>query len=94
MGEADPIGESLSVWPQTGPAKWAIVVPFAHPDDLIKARIYKHDRLHSFADLVETLEFSEDARGGEGDRRKHPDQGCKYFGSWLVLILNSTQEAR
>lgn len=65
--------------------KWAILVPFAHPGDLIKARVYKHDRLHSLADLIEIVEYSEEYRGGEGDRRKNPNAGCKYFGEWLVL---------
>lgn len=47
-------------------------------------RVYRHDRLHSFADLVEVNEYSEEFRGGEGDRRKFPSQGCKYFGEWCV----------
>lgn len=54
----------------------------AHPGDLIRAKIYKHDRFHSMADYVETLEYCEDLRGGEGDRRKFPEAGCKYFGVW------------
>lgn len=77
-------GESLSVWPQEGTPQWAIVVPFAHPGDLIKVKLFKHDRLHSFADLLEILEYNEETRGGEGDRRKHPNAGCKYFGTWYV----------
>ena len=55
-----------------------------HPGDLIKVRVYRHDCLHSLADLVEVLEYDERSRGGEGDRRKHPEQGCKYFGKWYV----------
>ncbi|WRT64484.1 uncharacterized protein IL334_001416 [Kwoniella shivajii] len=71
-------GESLALAP--GEKKWAVIAPFAHPGDRIKAKIYKHDRLCSYADLVEILEYSEEYRGGEGDRRKYPGQGCKYFG--------------
>jgi tRNA (uracil-5-)-methyltransferase len=31
---------------------------------------------------VEILEYSEEFRGGEGDRRKFPHNGCRYFGEW------------
>lgn len=72
-------GESLSLF-QSGDKKWAIITPFAHPGDRIRAKIYKHDRLHCLADLVEILEYSDTYRGGEGDRRVNPDAGCKYFG--------------
>lgn len=72
-------GESLSLF-QSGDKKWAIITPFAHPGDRIRAKIYKHDRLHCLADLVEILEYSDTYRGGEGDRRVNPDGGCKYFG--------------
>ncbi|ODN85067.1 hypothetical protein L202_00895 [Cryptococcus amylolentus CBS 6039] len=74
-------GESLSLY--TSPStskKWAIITPFAHPGDLIRVKIHKHDRLHCLADLVEILEYSSDFRGGEGDRRVNPEGGCKYFG--------------
>ncbi|RXK35210.1 tRNA (uracil-5-)-methyltransferase [Tremella mesenterica] len=72
-------GESLSLYEEDG-KKWAVVVPFAHPGDLIRARIYKHDRFCSFGGLVDIIEYSEDYRGGEGDRRKYPENGCRYFG--------------
>ncbi|KIR80291.1 tRNA (uracil-5-)-methyltransferase [Cryptococcus gattii E566] len=72
-------GESLSLF-QSGDKKWAIITPFAHPGDRIRAKIYKHDRLHCLADLVEIFEYSDTYRGGEGDRRVNPDGGCKYFG--------------
>ncbi|WVQ80097.1 hypothetical protein IAT38_002198 [Cryptococcus sp. DSM 104549] len=71
-------GESLSLWP--GEKRWAIVTPFAHPGDRIRVKIYKHDRLVCYADLIEILEYSETYRGGEGDRRKNPEGGCKYYG--------------
>ncbi|ORY30242.1 S-adenosyl-L-methionine-dependent methyltransferase [Naematelia encephala] len=72
-------GESLSLY-ERGGKKWAVVTPFAHPGDLIRARVYRQDRLVSHADLVEIIEYSETYRGGPGDRRKHPEGGCKYFG--------------
>nr|XP_018265176.1 tRNA (uracil-5-)-methyltransferase [Kwoniella dejecticola CBS 10117]OBR87334.1 tRNA (uracil-5-)-methyltransferase [Kwoniella dejecticola CBS 10117] len=71
-------GESISLFP--GDKPWAIITPFAHPGDRIRAKIHKHDRLCSFADLLEILEYSEEYRGGEGDRRKYPENGCRYFG--------------
>ncbi|KAK8847679.1 hypothetical protein IAR55_005538 [Kwoniella newhampshirensis] len=73
-------GESLSLWTSSSGKKWAIITPFAHPRDKIRCKIYKHDRLCSSADLMEILEYSEEFRGGEGDRRKNPNAGCKYFG--------------
>ena len=77
-------GESLSLY-EEGDKKWAIITPFAHPGDKIKAKIFKHDRFFSSADLVEILDYSEEFRGGEGDRRVNPDGGCKYFGEWYVI---------
>jgi len=79
-------GESLSLY-QEGEKKWAIITPFAHPGDTIKAKICKHDRFFSNADLVEILDYSEEFRGGEGDRRINPEGGCKYFGEWYVVFL-------
>ncbi|GMK56930.1 hypothetical protein CspeluHIS016_0307700 [Cutaneotrichosporon spelunceum] len=72
-------GDSISLFEKDG-KKWAIVAPMAHPGDVIRAKVWKHDRFHSVADYVETLEYCEDLRGGEGDRRKNPDAGCQYFG--------------
>jgi tRNA (uracil-5-)-methyltransferase len=68
-------------------SKWAVVVPFAHPGDLVRLKVAKHGRLHSTADLLEIVEYSETYRGGEGDRRKYPQNGCKYFGSWCVIVI-------
>lgn len=75
------LGESLSLY-EEGDKKWAIITPFAHPGDKIRAKIFKHDRFFSSADLVEILDYSEEYRGGEGDRRVNPEGGCKYFGEW------------
>ncbi|KAK4684795.1 tRNA (uracil-5-)-methyltransferase, partial [Tremellales sp. Uapishka_1] len=81
VGEFTVSGESISLYTdsETG-QKWSIITPFAHPGDLIRCKINKHDRLHSMADMIKILEYSEEFRGGEGDRRKFPNQGCKYFG--------------
>lgn len=79
------IGESMSLYEQDD-KKWAIVVPFAHPGDLIRVKVMKHNRLYSTGDLLEILEHSETYRGGEGDRRKYPQNGCKYFGVWYVCF--------
>lgn len=84
-------GESLSLYTTAAEGegegrKWVIVAPFAHPGDLIRVKIVKHDRLHSVADLVEILEYNETFRGGEGDRRKNPEAGCKYFGEWYAPL--------
>jgi tRNA (uracil-5-)-methyltransferase len=78
------LGESLSLYEEEG-KKWAIITPFAHPGDKIRAKIFKHDRFYSNADMVEILEYSEEYRGGEGDRRVNPEGGCRYFGEWYVF---------
>ena len=84
-------GESLSLYqPPGSDTKWAIITPFAHPGDKIRAKICKHDRFYSAADLVEILDYSEEYRGGEGDRRKYPENGCKYFGEWYVFPSRSS----
>jgi tRNA (uracil-5-)-methyltransferase len=57
------------------------VVPFAHPGDKIRAKVFKHDRFCSFADFVDISERSTALRGGEGDRTVNPDKGCQYFGT-------------
>jgi len=84
-GEKLISGESLSLY-EEGDKKWAIMTPFAHPGDKIKAKIFKHDRFFSSADLVEILDYSEEYRGGGGDRRVNPEGGCKYFGEWYVTL--------
>jgi tRNA (uracil-5-)-methyltransferase len=86
LGEKLISGESLSLY-EEGEKKWAIMTPFAHPGDTIKAKIFKHDRFFSSADLVEIMDYSEEYRGGEGDRRVNPEGGCKYFGEWYVTLL-------
>lgn len=66
---------------------WAIVTPFAHPGDLIKARVYRSSRLHSYADLIQVVEANMEYRGGEGDRENGGTKGCKYFGVWCVALV-------
>jgi tRNA (uracil-5-)-methyltransferase len=46
--------------------------------------------------LLEIIEYSEAARGGEGDRRVNPEGGCRYFGEWYVssLIAGCAVDAR
>jgi tRNA (uracil-5-)-methyltransferase len=85
ISELTVTGESLSMYEKDG-KKWAIVVPFAHPGDKIRAKVFKHDRLCSMADMVEIVEYCDDLRGGEGDRRVNPEAGCKYFGEWCVSL--------
>jgi tRNA (uracil-5-)-methyltransferase len=88
VGAFTVAGDSLSRVP---PAKegddvplWAVVTPFAHPGDLIKARVYRSGRLHSYADLIEVVQANMEFRGGEGDRENGGTKGCKYFGVWYV----------
>lgn len=70
----------MSLYEEDG-RRWAVVVPFAHPGDIITAKIFKHDRLCSSGDLVSTQSYASALRGGEGDLAQHPEgPGCRYFG--------------
>ncbi|VDB95848.1 unnamed protein product [Peniophora sp. CBMAI 1063] len=52
---------------------WALVVPFALPGERVRARVFRHARLHSHADFVELLEANPELR--DDSRVK-----CQYFG--------------
>lgn len=57
--------------------RWAVVVPYCLPGERVLARVHRHDRLHSHADLVRVLRpTGEDARLDRDDSRV----GCQYFG--------------
>lgn len=66
------LGESISLLPE--PHKpWAVVVPFALPGEIIRARIYRHSRLHSYGDLLEIITPNTVLRDDSLVR-------CRYFG--------------
>ncbi|RPD70855.1 S-adenosyl-L-methionine-dependent methyltransferase [Lentinus tigrinus ALCF2SS1-7] len=65
-------GESLSI-AQSGDRKWVIVTPLSLPGERIRARVYRHARLHSHADLLEVLESNSEWRDMSRVQ-------CQYFG--------------
>ncbi|KAL6300241.1 S-adenosyl-L-methionine-dependent methyltransferase [Sparassis latifolia] len=65
-------GESLSVAPSSR-RPWVVVTPFALPGETIRVRVYRHARLHSYADLLEVVTPNPELRDMS---RVH----CKYFG--------------
>ncbi|KAI0704326.1 S-adenosyl-L-methionine-dependent methyltransferase [Cytidiella melzeri] len=65
-------GESLSIAPASY-SPWVILTPFALPGEVIKARIYRHSQLHSYADLLEVVKPNLEMRDDERAQ-------CKYFG--------------
>ncbi|KAI0344007.1 S-adenosyl-L-methionine-dependent methyltransferase [Trametopsis cervina] len=65
-------GESLSIAPEPHPP-WVILTPFALPGEVIRARVYRHSQLHSYADLIEVVQPNTEMRD---DSRVQ----CKYFG--------------
>ncbi|KAG9001089.1 tRNA(m5U54)methyltransferase [Tulasnella sp. JGI-2019a] len=72
VSELSSNGESLSLLPS--PSKpWAVLVPFALPGEIIRARVYASARFHSLADLVAVVKPNEQMR--DMDRVK-----CRYFG--------------
>jgi tRNA/tmRNA/rRNA uracil-C5-methylase (TrmA/RlmC/RlmD family) len=65
-------GEGLAIAPAPR-HNWIVVVPLCLPGERIRARVYRHSRLHSVADLVSVEEPNNDLR--DSSRIK-----CKYFG--------------
>ncbi|EAU93579.1 tRNA methyltransferase [Coprinopsis cinerea okayama7 len=66
-------GDGIAV--STGSSKpWAVVVPLALPNERVRARIYRHARLHSFGDLLEVITPNNELRDSSLIR-------CKYFGT-------------
>lgn len=63
-------GEGLGIVP--GETPWAILVPFSLPGEIVKARVYRHSRLHSLADLVAVVRPNPELR--DESRVK-----CGYF---------------
>ncbi|TDL22341.1 S-adenosyl-L-methionine-dependent methyltransferase [Rickenella mellea] len=53
---------------------WAVIIPFTLPGERVRARIYRHARLLSFADLVSVEEPNTDMRDMSAVR-------CRYFGT-------------
>jgi tRNA (uracil-5-)-methyltransferase len=73
------IGDSISLHTSPDSRKWAILAPFALPNELIRVRIDSNTRLHSKAVVLEILEKNDELRLKE-------DPKCKYFGKWSVLL--------
>ncbi|KAI0319910.1 S-adenosyl-L-methionine-dependent methyltransferase [Amylostereum chailletii] len=65
-------GEALALAPDSK-RPWVVVVPFALPGEKIRVRVYRHSRLHSFADLLSVEEPNPELR--DMSRVK-----CRYFG--------------
>ncbi|KAI0932816.1 hypothetical protein AcW1_000168 [Taiwanofungus camphoratus] len=65
-------GESLAIAPSPR-RPWAVVTPLALPGEIIRARVYRHSRLHSYADLLEVVKPNPELR----DMTRVQ---CKYFG--------------
>ena len=66
------LGESLSIATSNG-RKWVIVTPLSFPGETIRARVYRHSRLHSHADLLEVLNPNPEWRDSSRVQ-------CQYFG--------------
>lgn len=64
-------GDGLGV---TAEKDWVVVVPFCLPGERVRAKVYRNEALHSFADLVSVV------KPNDGLRDESLIQ-CKYFGS-------------
>ena|ERR1700733_1904785 len=72
--ELPPLGEAVAILPAPQYSPWAILVPFALPEEVVIAKIYRHSKMHSYADLVQVITPNATLR----------DDGlikCKYFGT-------------
>ncbi|TFK23730.1 tRNA methyltransferase [Coprinopsis marcescibilis] len=54
--------------------KWTVIVPLTLPNERIRARIYRHGRLHSLGDLLEVITPNSELRDSSRIQ-------CKYFGT-------------
>ncbi|GAA95961.1 uncharacterized protein L969DRAFT_607360 [Mixia osmundae IAM 14324] len=64
-------GEGLGV---TQEGEWVVAAPFCLPGERIRAKVVRHARLHSYADLVEVITPNRGTNGRDESRIK-----CKYF---------------
>lgn len=55
------------------PKPWCVIVPFTLPGEVVRVRVYRSARMHSYADLLEVVEPNAELR--DMDRVQ-----CKYFG--------------
>lgn len=66
------VGESMSILPAPHPP-WAVLVPFALPGETIRAKVYRHAKMHSYGDLISVISPNTMLRNDERIK-------CKYFG--------------
>ncbi|KAH9810432.1 S-adenosyl-L-methionine-dependent methyltransferase [Melampsora americana] len=62
-------GDGLAISPNQN---WILIVPFTVPNDVVKVKVYRNDRFHSFADLISIL--------SPGEWREEALIKCEYFG--------------
>ncbi|KAI0292965.1 S-adenosyl-L-methionine-dependent methyltransferase [Multifurca ochricompacta] len=67
------VGDGLAISPLPK-RPWVVVVPFVLPGEVIRARVYRHAKMHSFADLISVEVPNSELR--DMSRVK-----CKYFGT-------------
>lgn len=66
-------GEGLALAPSSKGA-WVVVVPFVLPGEVVRVRVYRHAKMHSFADLI-NVELP------NPELRDMSRVQCKYFGA-------------
>src|SRR6266850_1269551 len=69
----DLIGEGLAIAPSSE-RPWVVVVPFTLPGEIVRARVYRHARMYSFADLISI-------QAPNPELRDMSRVQCKYFGT-------------
>jgi tRNA (uracil-5-)-methyltransferase len=81
------LGHGLARAP--GKLPWVIIIPFCLPGETVRARIYRNQRLHSLADLVEVLTPNLELRDDTRVQCRYFTKcgGCQYqVGCTLVII--------
>lgn len=60
---------------------WAMIIPFTLPGDVVRARVVRHGRFHSFAEPLSRLSSTPSASFPVSLTRDESLIGCKYFGT-------------
>lgn len=64
----------MAVLPSPQYSPWVVLVPFSLPGETVIAKIYRHSKMHSYADLVRVVTPNTTLRDDSLVR-------CKYFGT-------------
>ncbi|KXN80741.1 tRNA (uracil(54)-C(5))-methyltransferase [Leucoagaricus sp. SymC.cos] len=70
-----PSGDAVAIpaSDELSKAPWAIILPFSLPGEVVRAKVYRHARMHSVADFIEVVQPNLEMRDDSKVQ-------CRYFG--------------